>query len=75
MAAPTAYAVVPPPRLRCLVAWRVTIATAVAARNAKKRTKVALRPPRCVCDRVRIVMGSVSATLGGCAPSGRNQVR
>ena len=64
------------PRLRCLVAWCVTVATAVAARNAKERTKVALRPPRCcVCDRVRIAMGSVSATLGGCAPSGRYWVR
>ena len=62
-------------RRRALVAYRVTVATAVAARKAEARTKVALRPTRFVCDRVCVAMGSVSATLGGCAPSGRNRVR
>ena len=53
------------PCLRCLVAWRVTVSTVVAARNAKERMKVALKPPCCFRDRVHIVMGSVSDTLGG----------
>ena len=53
----------------------MTVSTAVAARKAKERTKVALRPPCFVHDRVRVAMGYVSATLGGCAPSGRNWVR
>ena len=60
---------------RGLVAWRVTVDTAVAARKAKAQTKVALRPPRFVRDRVCVAMGSVSATLGGCAPYGRDWVR
>ena len=62
-------------RQRGLVAWRVTVATVVAVRKAKALTKVALKPTRFVRDRVRVAMGSVSATLGGCLPSGRNQVR
>ena len=62
-------------RRHCLVAWRVTVATVVAARKAKEWKKVALRPPCFVRDRVRVARGSVSAALGGCAPSGRDRVR
>ena len=38
-------------------------------------TKIDLKPPRCVHERVRIAMGYVLATLGGCAPSLRDQER
>ena len=62
-------------RQRGLVAWRVTISTAVVERKAKARTKVALKLTRFVRDHVRVAMGSMLATLGGCAPSGRNRVR
>ena len=50
------------------------VAMVVAERNAKAWTKVALRLPCFACDRVHVTMGSVSSTLGSCAPSGCDRV-